>query len=73
MLILFLYWADIVMEIYHKYYWKAQQGTKFPILFQVKVILISAMTIDALVYYPLYKTYPVRLFRILRPCKFELI
>ena len=56
------------MEIYHKCSWKTQQIVKFPLLFQVKVMLISAMTIDALVYYPLYKTYPVRLFRILRPC-----
>jgi hypothetical protein len=31
------------------------------------------LTIDSIVYYSLYSTYPVRLFRILRPCMFLII
>jgi hypothetical protein len=72
-IILVLYWMDIAMEIFHKWSWKANINTKYPILFRVKTTLIGMMTVDCIIYYPLYYIYPVRIFRICRPCKFKLI
>lgn len=72
-IILFLYWMDIVMETYHKWHWKANRKTKYPILFQVKITLIIMMTVDVLIYYPLYYTCPVRIFRIFRTCNLKVI
>ena len=66
--ILALFWIDIGMEIYHKQFWKVEWKLKFSLLFQMKLAIISLLTVDSLVYYPLYKSYPVRLFRITRPC-----
>ena len=66
--ILSLYWADIVMEVYHKMSWNVGWRLKFPLLFQLKVTIITLLTVDSLVYYSLYQEYPIRLFRILRPC-----
>jgi len=66
--ILILLVLDLLFELVHKNSWNTSFSKKYPFLFWAKVVVISLLIIDNTVFYSLYTTFPLRPFRVLRPC-----
>lgn len=62
------FWLDILMEVIHKSSWKVTFSKKFPTRFWVKITMHILFLVDVIVYYVHLNRFPLRLFRILRPC-----
>lgn len=41
-----MFWIDIIMEIYHKYYEKLRKKSKFQRRFYYKFTIVSLLTLD---------------------------
>ena len=67
--ILILLILDAFFEIVHKNSWKASASKKYPFRFWAKIVILSLLIVDNIVFYSLFTTFPIRPFRILRACK----
>lgn len=66
--ILLLMVLDCFFEIVHKNSWNASSNKKYPFRFKIKIVLVSLLLVDNIVFYSLFLTYPIRVFRFLRSC-----
>lgn len=62
---------DCIFEIIHKNSWKGSFSKKYPFRFWAKIIIVSLLIVDDIVFHVLFKTYPLRPFRILRSCTYS--
>lgn len=64
---------DCIFETVHKNSWNASSNKKYPFRFRIKIVLVSLLLVDNIVFYTLFLTYPIRIFRLLRSCNYFLM
>ena len=70
---LLVLWADVIFEIYHKTFEVLRISSKFQTRFYIRIILLTLLTMDQIIFLLADTSNPIRPFVVLRACTYLLM